>query len=553
VPFRTRDIKRYGHIASVLARHGFHEFLDRLRARYQGTVQHFIRNRHEEGRLTAPERLRLVFEELGPTFIKFAQVLSSRPDIVPPEYITELSKLQDDVPEFSFIDAKKLIESQLKCSLDDLFASVDKRPVAAASLAQVHRAKLHTGEDVAIKVQRIGIDEVIDHDIRILREFAGLVEKRIPESRNYDPIGLVEDFARTIRHELDFVREGRNIDRFRMHFQDTPTVYIPRVYWDLTTSKVLTIEYIDGIKITDIDRLEAAGLDRKAIAINGANITLKEIFEFRFFHADPHPGNIFVCPNNIIAPIDFGMTGIIEEDVAQKMSGIFLAVLQKDVKGLIKNLREIGVAEDLEELDNFKIDVRDLLERYYGVPLQKLEIGNIIRELMGVIRRYRLKLPHNFAMIAKALIISEGVGRVLYPDFNIIEIARPYARRLLWQRYDPRRQLHELSEATQDALAFAKVLPSDLREIFTSIRHGRLVVKFEHQGLESFIDEVDRSSNRISFAVVIAALIVGSSLIFQTEAGPKFWGYPIIGLVGFLIASILGMWLIIGIIHSKRL
>ncbi|MHB8110730.1 MAG: ABC1 kinase family protein, partial [Syntrophorhabdaceae bacterium] len=335
--------------------------------------------------------------------------------------------------------------------------------------------------------------------------------------------------------------------------QNTPTVYIPIVYWDLTTSKILTIEYIDGIKITDIDRLEAAGLDRKAIAINGANITLKEIFEFRFFHADPHPGNIFVCPNNIIAPIDFGMTGIIEEDVAQKMSGIFLAVLQKDVKGLIKNLREIGVAEDLEELDNFKIDVRDLLERYYGVPLQKLEIGNIIRELMGVIRRYRLKLPHNFAMIAKALIISEGIGRVLYPDFNIIEIARPYARRLLWQRYDPRRQFHELSEATQDALAFMKVLPSDLREIFTSIRHGRLVVKFEHQGLESFIDEVDRSSNRISFAVVIAALIVGSSLIFQTEAGPKFWGYPIIGLVGFLIASILGMWLIIGIIHSKRL
>ncbi|MHB8110731.1 MAG: ABC1 kinase family protein, partial [Syntrophorhabdaceae bacterium] len=209
MPFRTRDIKRYGHIASVLARHGFHEFLDRLRARYQGAGQHrFIRNKHEEGRLTAPERLRLVFEELGPTFIKFAQVLSSRPDIIPPEYITELTKLQDDVPEFSFIDARRLIESQLKCSLDDLFASVDERPVAAASLAQVHRAKLHTGEDVAIKVQRMGIDGVIEHDIRILREFAGLVEKRIPESRNYDPIGLVEDFARTIRHELDFVREG---------------------------------------------------------------------------------------------------------------------------------------------------------------------------------------------------------------------------------------------------------------------------------------------------------------------------------------------------------
>ena len=554
MPFRKQDFRRFSHIASVLARHGFHEFLDRLKARYHGLPRRtFIRQSPPRGAISAPERLRLAFEELGPTFIKFGQVLSSRPDIIPPEYIQELSKLQDDVPEFPFEDARKLIESQLKRPVTDIFLHLDEKPRAAASLAQVHRAKLLSGDDVAVKVQRIGVDKVIENDIRILREFAGLVERRIPESRRYEPSGLVDEFARSIRHELDFVREGRNIDRFRKYFSGTPIVYIPKVYWELTTPKVLTIEYIDGIKITDIASLDAAGLDRKAIAINGANITLKEVFEFRFFHADPHPGNLFVCENNIIAPVDFGMTGTIEEDVADQMSGVFLAVLEKDVDGLVKNLRALGVAEDVEDIRSFKIDVRDLVDRYYGLPLSKIEIGGVFRELMGIVQRYRLRLPHNFAMIGKALMITEGVGRALYPDFNILEIAKPYARRLLWKRYDPRRQLNEMRKTGAEALDFLKALPTDLKEIFAIIRKGKFTMLFEHRGLELLVDELDRSSNRISFAVVIAALIVGSSLIFQTRVGPTFFDYPIIGLAGFLLASILGIWLLIGIMRSKRL
>ena len=554
MPFRKQDFRRFSHIASVLARHGFHEFLDRLKARYHGLPRRtFIRQSPPRGAISAPERLRLAFEELGPTFIKFGQVLSSRPDIIPAEYIQELSKLQDDVPEFPFEDARKLIESQLKRPMTDIFLHLDERPRAAASLAQVHRAKLLSGDDVAVKVQRIGVDKVIENDIRILREFAGLVERRIPESRRYEPSGLVDEFARSIRHELDFVREGRNMDRFRKYFSGTPIIYIPKVYWELTTPKVLTIEYIDGIKITDIDSLDAAGLDRKAIAVNGANITLKEVFEFRFFHADPHPGNLFVCENNIIAPVDFGMTGTIEEDVADQMSGIFLAVLQKDVDGLVKNLRALGVAEDVEDIRSFKIDVRDLVDRYYGLPLSKIEIGGVFRELMGIVQRYRLRLPHNFAMIGKALMITEGVGRALYPDFNILEIAKPYARRLLWKRYDPRRQLNEMRKTGAETLDFLKALPTDLKEIFAIIRKGKFTMLFEHRGLELLVDELDRSSNRISFAVVIAALIVGSSLIFQTRVGPTFFDYPIIGLAGFLLASILGIWLLIGIMRSKRL
>ncbi|OPY78251.1 MAG: putative protein kinase UbiB [Syntrophorhabdus sp. PtaU1.Bin153] len=548
-----RDVKRYSHVATVLAHHGFKDLLDRLTARYHVTRRGkpFGEERVPQG-LSTGERLRLVFEELGPTFIKLAQILSSRPDILPPEFINELSKLQDDVPPFPFGEAKTLIEAQFGCPLADLFASMEEKPTAAASLAQVHRARTLSGDEVAIKVQRPGVEEIIKTDIRVLRELAGLAERHIPESRYFEPVRLVDGFARTIRHELDFVREGRSIDRFRTHFAGTPTVYIPRVYWDLTSSKVLTTEFINGIKISDLHRLEDAGLDPKTIAVNGANLILKEIFELHFFHADPHPGNLFVLEDNVIAPVDFGMTGAIDDETAQQMSGIFIAVLEKDVDTLVGLLRTIGVVEELEDSSSFKLELRDLLERYYGVPLYRLHIGTIIEELMSVIRRYRLRLPSNFAMIAKALLVSEGVGRILYPEFNIIEIARPYAKKLLLQRFDPTRQLHELSKTAAEAFAFFKTLPSDMREILFMVRKGRLAIKFEHRGLERLIGELDRSSNRISFAMVIAALIVGSSLVFQTGVGPKIFGYPVLGLGGFLLASILGIWLLISIMRSGR-
>ncbi|HOD75225.1 MAG TPA: AarF/UbiB family protein [Syntrophorhabdaceae bacterium] len=549
-----RDLKRYSQIASVLAHHGFTEVLDRLKARYRAPRKRkpLIKERVAEGP-PIPVRLRLVFEELGPTFIKLGQILSSRPDILPPDYIKELSKLQDDVPPFPFEEARTLLETQLRHPLRELFSSFEEKPVAAASLAQVHRARTPAGEEVAVKIQRIGIEEVIETDIRILREFAGLAERHVPESRYFGPLELVEGFARTIRHELDFVREGRNIDRFKAHFISTPTVYIPKVHWDLTSSKVLTIEFITGIKISDVDRLTAAGLDRKTIALNGANLTLEEIFELRRFHADPHPGNIFVLDNNVIAPVDFGMTGTIDEETSEQMTGIFVAVMQKDVDTLVGLLRTIGIVGEPYDDRAFKRELHDLFDRYYGVPLNRLDIGTITRELMTIVHRHKLRLPSEFAMIGKALLISEGVGRLLDPEFNIIETARPYARRILLRRFDPARQLRGLSRVADEVIALLRALPADTREILTMMRKGKLAMRFEHRGLELLTDELDRSSNRISFALVIAALIIGSSLIFQTGVGPTVFGYPVLGLGGFLLASILGVWLLIGIMRSKRL
>jgi ubiquinone biosynthesis protein len=550
-----QDLGRYRHILGILVRYGFGDLVGRVKTRYHlaARLRSVRKGAEEFHHLTSAERLRLAFEELGPTFIKFGQILSCRPDLLPPEFIRQMSKLQDSVPPFPHEGATAVIETQLGRSLSEIFKSIDDRPAAAASLAQVYRASTGSGDKVAVKVQRPGVDRVIEADIRILRELAALAERHLPESRYYEPVRIVDEFARTIRRELDFEREGRNIDRFRHHFAGDKTVYIPKVYWDYTASKVLTTEYIEGIKISDIGQLESAGLDRKEIALNGANLILKEIFQFRVFHADPHPGNLFVLPHNVIAPVDFGMTGTIDEEIANNMSAMFSAVVARDVNSLIDILLAVGVAEDPLDRKGLKAELIDLFDRYYGVPLKDVNVGKAIDEQMRIIRRYRLRPPSDLIIMARALLVSEGVARMLYPQFNIVEYARPYARKLLARSFDPTREVYELAKAAKDTVGLAKRMPLDLRRILTKIREDDITVGIKHKGLERLITELDRSSNRLSFAVVIAALIIGTSIVFETGVGPRLFGYPVLGLAGFLLAAVLGMWLLVGIIRSGRL
>jgi ubiquinone biosynthesis protein len=375
-----QDLKRYGHIATIFIRYGFGDLLDRLKARYYVPWRRRLlrKEREEVGRLSTPERLRLAFEELGPTFIKLGQILSSRPDLLPLDFIREFSKLQDKVPPFPFEAAKDIIESQLGRPLAELFESFEEMPVAAASLSQVHKAKTRAGDEVAVKVQRPGIESTIETDIRILYNLATLAERRLPETRHYEPVRIIDEFARTIRRELDFVREGRNIDRFRKHFAGDKTAYIPKVYRELTAPNVVTMGYIHGIKISDLEQLQAAGLDRKTIAINGANLILKEVFECRFFHADPHPGNLFVLENNVIAPVDFGMIGMLDEETAHQLATILMALVDKDVDSLVDALLAIGLTPEPIDRINFRLELSDFLERYYEVPLKELNIGVIM-------------------------------------------------------------------------------------------------------------------------------------------------------------------------------
>jgi len=548
-----QELMRYGNIVSVLVRYGFGDLLQRMKVSHVAWQRVFTIETQALKSLTTPERMRLAFEELGPTFIKFGQVLSSRPDVLSTEFVKELSKLQDNVPSFPFGDAKALIEAQFGRSLTEVFDAFEEEPLAAASLAQVHRARTKAGDEVAVKVQRPGIGGIIETDIRILLDLAALCERHLPESRHYEPVQIVDEFAKSIRRELDFVREGRNIERFRKFFADDETIYIPKAYWDLTVPKVLTMEYIHGIKISELEQLQAAGIDPKTVAINGANFILKEVFEFHFFHADPHPGNIFALENNVIAPVDFGMVGMLDEEIVRQLEIVLTAIVKKDADTLVNVLLSVSLAPEPMDQRAFRAELADFLERYYELPLQQLIIKEIIDDLMGLVRRHGLRFPPELVMMAKALVMYQGVGTMLYPEFNIIEHAEPYVQKLMMRRLDPARQFKEFSKLAGETVLFVKKLPTDLREILVKLKKDELGIRFEHRGLERLIDEMDRSSNRLSFSVIIAALIIGSSLVFQTGAGPKLFGYPLLGLAGFLVASILGIWLLVGILRSGRL
>ena len=551
-----RNIKRYRQIIAVFMKYGFGDILDKLRLEFRIKLGRKIRRKalpEEIVSTSSAERMRKAFEELSGTFVKLGQMFSVRPDLIPPDFVEEFSKLQDAVPPFPFEQAQALIESQLSRPLEELFDDFDKTPLAAASIAQVHRAKTKSGHDVAVKIQRREIASLIETDLNILFDLAGLIERRIPDSQLYNPVGIVDEFARTIRCELDFVREGRNMDRFKKNFEGNKTIYVPRVYWELTTPQILTMEYIDGIKLKDFEKLEAAGLDKRTIAINGAKAILQQVFEYGFFHADPHPGNIFVLEDNVIVPIDYGMMGRLDDESKEALGQILEGIVRQDVDKIIKVFLEIGLIDENMNARTLKLDLTDFIDQYYQVPLHQLEIGKILEQMLSIIRKHRIKFPADLIMMGRALAIEEGVGKTLYPDFDMASLSEPYVRKLMLKKFDPRRQLKTLSRWSDDFSSLIEILPSDLKVILAKVKKGELNVKFEHKGLEILIHELDQSSNRLTFGMVIAALIIGSSLIMQLDKGPMLLGFPIIGVIGFLLAGVMGFWLAVNILRSGKL
>ena len=550
-----QELQRYGRIIAVLTRYGFDDVLYRLNAKHRLPLRDKIfkgKIRNLES-LSTPQRVRLAIEELGPTFVKLGQVLSGRPDLLPDEFTKELSSLQDEVPPFPFQDAKAIVEAQLSHPLRELYDDFDEKPTAAASLSQVHHAKTKTGEEVAVKVQRPGIQDVIDTDIRILRRLAALVERRLPEFAYLEPVALVDDFAVSIHHELDFVREGRSADGFRKFFEGDETAHVPKVYWDLTTAKVLTLEYIHGIKVSEYARLEAAGLDRKTIALNGANLLLKEIFDYHRFHGDPHPGNLFVLEHNVVAPVDYGMTGRLDHGTVDQLSVLLTAIVDKDVEAMTAVILQMSQAAEPTQVGDIRSELSDLLDRYYEAPLHQFNMKEIIDAVTSIFRRYKLHFPQELAMMTKSLIIIENVGRGLDPEFNVFDVMKPFAQKLMIRKSDPVRKFQELGKTVDETATLFKLLPSDIREILAKIKKNEVTIQFEHRGLERISSVLDRSSNRLSFAVVIAALIIGSALVFQTGVGSKILNYPLPGLVGLVMAVVLGLWLLIGIMRSGQL
>jgi ubiquinone biosynthesis protein len=552
-----RSLKRYREILRIILKYGFEDVVDRLRPSPLALKSRKWLPRRRAGRIishtTRPERVRLMFEELGPTFIKFGQMLSTRVEIIPPAYIRELSRLQDNVPPFPADQARSVLEAEFGRPVETVFRQFEEKPVAAASIAQVHRAVRTGGESVAVKIQRPGIRALMRRDADILLHLARLIERRIPESRLFDPVIRVEEFSRWIVQEQDFLQEGRNADRFRRNFEGDKTVCVPRVYWDLTTSRVLTMEYVDGVPLHDPLILKAAGLNPKTIALNGAKAVLRTIFEHEFFHGDPHPGNLLAAPGNVIVPLDFGLMGHLDGDTVDILAGLANGVLRKDIDKIVRAFLSMGAVSDDVDVRLFRQDLSDMLARYWDIQYSQVNVEHLLNEVISLVSRHKIRLPRNLILMAKSLAVIEGVGVRLDPDFNIIPVAGPFMRKFAMKRMGPKGLLREAARRVDDYRDLLGTLPDSIKSILSKVRRGELSVNFQHRGLDKLIRELDRSSNRLSFSLIIAAIIIASSFIIMINRGPMLFGLSAFGLVGYLFAGVLGLWLAVAIMRSGKL
>ena len=553
-----RNIRRYRQIVSVFIKYGFGGLLEQLNLDYYLALGKSLITLHRIKRddlirFSKGERLRLALEELGPTFVKLGQLLSTRPDLVSPDILSELRKLQDKVPGFPYSEVRKQIETSMGIPLEEAFSEFKPEPVAAASISQVHRARLFDGTEVAVKVQRPEIEELIATDIDIMYTLAELAAKHISELETYQPTLLVREFAKNIRLELDFHVEGRNIDRFAKNFARDPTVHIPTVYWSQTGSKVLTLEWIDGIKIDELQSGET-GCDPVILAAHGADFILRQILEFGLFHGDPHPGNLFVLPGNVIVPIDFGLVGRLDDELATALLDLLLSVLKQDVQALLRVLFKIGVVDEEKiNLRELRADLFDLMDRYVGVSLKDLRLQNLVQDFIRIISFHQIRFLPDFMLLLRVLISVEGTARKLDPSFDFFNHAAPLVQKLAEKRFSPEQLQKIVSSQLREVSSLLEIVPGATRDILKKLSRGRLRFEFEHLGLDLFSKNLDRIANRISFTMVVSAIIIASSLIMSADNGFKVFGYPLLGIIGYVLAGGLGTWLAIAILRSGKM
>ena len=553
-----KNLKRTRKILKVATKYGLGYFLDFSKTEGGLNLKKKIFPRktaklEKIQRLTLPQRARLACEELGPTFIKLGQVLSIRPDLIPRKFAEEFSKLQDEVPPFSFDEVEKQFKKEFGKPISKLFAEFNKQPIAAASLSQVHKAKLISGETVAVKIQRPNISKIIETDISVLFSLVKFIEKRSISGHLFQPVEIIREFSQTIKKELDFINEGRNIEKFRVNFRESETVHIPKVYWNFTTEKILVMEFIKGTKISKVIGSKNLKFDKKIISNRGADMILKQILIDGFFHGDPHPGNIFIMKNNIIAPIDFGMVGRVEESAMVNMADLLIATISNDADKIVRVLENMDIVDQEMDLKKIKVEISYFIDKYYNVPLKQLEMGRIIEEIMKVMVQHQIKVPSDLVLLTKAIMTIEGVGRELNPDFNMAARAKPFASKLIRRKYSLNNLMKVSGKFAEEFFNFLKTFPDEFSYLIKNLRKGKFSVSFQHKGLEKLILEIDRASNRLSFSMIISALIIGSSFIILSNKGPFILNYPVLGIFGYLTAAILGLWLVISIIRRGGL
>lgn len=546
-------LNRLQDILSVFFEQGFGFLIERLRLRYlipfRYRVNRFLK-RHPSGSFAVKkpidpaERLRIAFEKLGPSFIKLGQILSLRPDVIPESYCRELEKLQSQAPAFSFREVEKTISDELKKPIEEIFSSFEKKPFAAASLAQVHKAVLKTGEVVAVKIQRPDIKPVIENDIHILFFIAHLFKKYIPESRNYRPVKLVKEFASWVLRELDFTVEATNADHFRAILKDYPTVKIPEIYWDYSSKRVLVMEFIDGVKVDDLAALKKKEIDPRKIAETGLDIALKQLFVDGFFQADPHPGNFFALPGNILCLYDFGMVGYLTPEVRSELTAIFMAMMDRNVEGVLKHLTHLAEIDEDSELKLFRDSVFDILTRqFYGLGRRE-SAAAVFYRIVNVGAKYGVIFPSDLVYFGKALVTTEAMGVKLWPDADFDAALQPFIGRLIGNQLAPGRIYSELRSDFFDFARFLKNLPEHTLKLMDKLEKGDIGVRINPKEFLEIKREIDRQNDIKVLALIAAALIIGSAVILRLERVATVWGFPL-GYIGFALSLFLVFWVII--------
>lgn len=549
IPQDIRDIKRLEQILNVLFKYEMGYFIEKLKLKHFLSLHKRLQSNKFEKKETQPETMRKILEELGGTFIKLGQLLSLRPDLIPKEYCDEFKKLQDNVKHFPGNDALEIIKLEFNRDIKKVFSFFNKKPIAAASVAQVHEAVLKDGTKVVVKIQRPGIRKLIETDIDILYHLAHLIEKKF-EPKIIKPLEIVKEFEDYTKNELNFVIEAKNIDKFYKNFENDKITKIPKVFLDYTTEKVLTMEFIDGIKISELKKIPKKRADERKIAKNIVNSVLKQVFVDGFFHADPHPGNIMVLKNNRIAFLDFGIVGHFDEELKEKIVNFFVSAVTGDLSSIAENFFDLGFVEPEINIEEFKEDLYDHLESYYGASLEEINISRLFSEMFFLAKKYNMHLPSDLILLGKTIVTVEGTAMEIYPGFNLVEEGKIFVEKLIKKRIHPKYIIKKVVKTTHSLKRFIEKFPNQTSELIRRIKEGDMGIHEIDKDIKTLTSEMDRSSNRIAIGLLITAFLISSALIMNVQQ-ESFYGFPVYSSIGFLIALVLLFILFLSFVREK--
>ncbi len=537
-----RRISRLSEIGRVATRHGFGYLIDRRRSNDNTQLA-------DRGR-----RLREMLDELGPTFVKFGQLLSTRPDVMPPDIVAELRRLQDDVAPIAFADVRRVLEEEIGLTIEQAFLTFDETPIAAASIGQVHRATLPTGAAVAVKVQRPEAPRQIESDLQLMRSAARVVRDRVRALDFIDAEALVDEFGRSIRQELDYQHEARNAETFRRNFGDSTEVVVPKVIWRYSSARVLTLEFLEGVQFADIEHDSRSPEERRELAYRMTDAWMTMIFRHGFFHGDPHPANVLLLDDGRIGLVDFGLAGRLTDEDMTRLTRLFVDAATENVDALPRRLAELGVRYPKEREEELRSAIEELFYRYYGSSLSSIDPIEVIHEGLELIYSLNLRLPTRFVILDKTIATLGAVGVELYPQFNVFEVARPYARQLLAERFSPRRMSLRAQAEMRELAGVARELPYQVRDVMEQTRQGRLEIQIRNPGFDDLTYHIDHAVNRLAVALIVLGGLVGSAIVgVLAKTGPHVAGLHLLSFVGFVISGIFAVWLVWGIARSGRL